>query len=196
MDEEERIGRRDSFVDDCNLARDTKCCASLQKQVSLAHFVLQFAFTKISLGNSNLPTARDLLRQAEATLTKAISAYLECVNEASNVNLKASMMNGWATNCVFLACNCSFFFTRTFPWDHSSQAGPGVKSFEHMRASCLVVADRNEIGYIKGDWTSLKEGLNVMRYKLVTGLYVANYICLAPELLMTGYGQRVLPIWP
>jgi len=24
-----------------------------------------------------------------------------------------------------------------------------------------------------------------MRYKLVTGLYVANYICLAPELLMT-----------
>jgi len=83
------------------LARDTKCCASLQKQVSLAHFVLQFAFTKISLGNSNLPTARDLLRQAEATLTKAISAYLECVNEASNVNLKASMMDGWAANCVF-----------------------------------------------------------------------------------------------
>jgi len=82
------------------LARDTKCCASLQKQVSLAHFVLQFAFTKVSLGNSNLPTARDLLRQAEATLTKAITAYLD-VNEASNVNLNASMMNGWATNCVF-----------------------------------------------------------------------------------------------
>jgi len=108
------------------LARDTKCCASLQKQVSLAHFVLQFAFTKVSLGNSNLPTARDLLRQAEATLTKAITAYLD-VNEASNVNLNASMMNGWATNCVFLACNCSFFFTRTFPWDHPSQKNKGQK---------------------------------------------------------------------
>jgi len=108
------------------LVRDTKCCASLQKQVSLAHFVLQFAFTKVSLGNSNLPTARDLLRQAEATLTKAITAYLD-VNEASNVNLNASMMNGWATNCVFLACNCSFFFTRTFPWDHPSQKNKGQK---------------------------------------------------------------------
>ena len=41
-----------------------------------------------------------------------------------------------------------------------------------------------------------------MGYRLVTGLYVANYICLAPELLLTGYGprwrngQRVLPDWP
>ena len=49
-----------------------------------------------------MPTARDLLRQAEATLTKAISAYLECVNEASDVNLKASMMDGWAANRIAL----------------------------------------------------------------------------------------------
>ena len=30
----------------------------------------------------------------------------------------------------------------------------------------------------------------VMGYRLVTGLYVANYICLAPELLLTDYGSR------
>ena len=30
----------------------------------------------------------------------------------------------------------------------------------------------------------------VMGYRLVTGLYVTNYICLAPELLLTGYGSR------
>jgi len=30
----------------------------------------------------------------------------------------------------------------------------------------------------------------VMGYRLVTGLYVTNYICLAPELLMTDYGSR------
>jgi len=30
----------------------------------------------------------------------------------------------------------------------------------------------------------------VMGYRLVTGLYVTNYICLAPDLLFTDYGSR------
>ena len=32
-----------------------------------------------------------------------------------------------------------------------------------MRAACLVVADRNEIEYIKGDWTSLEKGLKALK---------------------------------
>ena len=63
---------------------------------------LRVAFTRVSLGNSNLPTARDLLRQAEATLTKAITDHLEWVNEASNANLKESVMDGWAANRIAL----------------------------------------------------------------------------------------------
>ena len=45
---------------------------------------LRVAFTRVSLGNSNLPTAR----QAEAALAKAITAYLESVNEASNAPVR------------------------------------------------------------------------------------------------------------
>ena len=59
---------------------------------------LRVAFTRVSLGNSNLPTAR----QAEATLPKAITAYLEWVNEASKANLKESVMDGWAANRIAL----------------------------------------------------------------------------------------------
>ena len=34
------------------------------------------------------------------------------------------------------------------------------------------------------------DSIDVMGYRLVTGLYVTNYICLAPELLLTDYGSR------
>lgn len=51
---------------------------------------------------------------------------------------------------------------RDLPWDHPTEVGQGFKTFEHVRAACLVIADCNELAYIHSDWDCLRDGLQAL----------------------------------